>query len=140
MSARTENRPPGDPGAVPDIDSVVAAQFDGPDDINYDVSLQGRYCRPVALRVIVADLVGKFATDLPGRIDEAWLCERPLEFNWRDAERLGECWLSLCLGNSPRILVEDADLAEWIISKLQTEGVLKRFPEIRVRAKEPRYG
>jgi hypothetical protein len=71
--------------------------------------------------------------DMPGRIDGAWLCEKPLELYWADVDMLGDCWWSLWIANVDRVLVEDEALAEYLITKLRDEGVLDRLPEIRVR-------
>lgn len=91
--------------------------------------------KPAPLSVIVADLICNIGADLPGRLDRSWLCDQPLEFNWRDAERLGACWLSLWMGNVRRVICEDRELAEWLYDKLEAEGVLEHPPEIRMRGK-----
>lgn len=49
-----------------------------------------RYCKLVPLGVIVANLVSKMASDMPGKVDRSMIIEEPLELSWRDIERLGE--------------------------------------------------
>ena len=93
------------------------------------------HCKPLSHCVssLIAGWNRERREDMPGRIDGAWLRDKPLELYWADVDMLGDCWWSLWIANVDRVLVEDASLAEYLISKIRVEGVLDCLPEIRVR-------
>jgi hypothetical protein len=109
--------PPREKGGGGDIvgSTYGDEKSSGPDDANCNMSLQGRYCQPVALCLLTDALLDK--------IEWAMICREALHVDGFDLLLLSEDYLPLWLGDAPKIVASDILVGKTIRAAFLAEGI-----------------